>query len=57
MPYSSARQRRWAHTKTGTQALGGAKKVHEWDLASKGMKLPEKVKTVMKHIVKQHKHG
>ena len=44
MPYVSARQRRWAHTKTGTKALGGKKKVKEWDKASKGKRLPERAK-------------
>lgn len=44
MPYKSAAQRKWAHTKAGTKALGGADKVAEWDKASEGMKLPEHVK-------------
>ncbi len=44
MPYQSDAQRRWAHTSTGVKALGGQAKVAEWDSASKGMKLPEKVK-------------
>lgn len=44
MPYKSEAQRKWAHTKTGTKALGGKEKVKEWDSASKGNKLPEKVK-------------
>lgn len=43
MPYTSDAQRRWAHTKAGMAALGGASKVEEWDKASKGLKLPEKV--------------
>jgi len=42
MPYKSDRQRRWAHTKTGTKALGGKAKVREWDEATKGKHLPEK---------------
>lgn len=42
MPYKSDAQRRWAHTKKGIQALGGAAKVAEWDSASKGMSLPER---------------
>lgn len=41
MPYRSEKQRRWAHTAAGIKALGGAEKVHEWDEASKGMKLPK----------------
>jgi len=42
-PYSSEAQRRWAHTETGKKALGGNAGVHEWDEATKGKKLPEKV--------------
>jgi hypothetical protein len=48
MPYKSDAQRRWAHTKKGTKALGGSAKVSEWDKASKGKKLPEKVKAAGK---------
>jgi hypothetical protein len=44
MPYKSAAQRRWAHTKRGTKALGGKSKVAEWDRASKGKKLPARAK-------------
>lgn len=43
MPYKSDSQRRWAHTKAGEEALGGKKAVHEWDEATKGKDLPEKV--------------
>lgn len=43
MPYKSNQQRKWAHTSSGTKALGGKKKVAEWDAESKGMKLPKKV--------------
>lgn len=43
MPYVSKRQRRWAHSKKGLAALG-KDKVAEFDRASKGRKLPEKVK-------------
>jgi len=42
MPYVSDAQRRWAHTATGTKALGGSAKVAEWDRASKGKDLPMK---------------
>lgn len=48
MPYKSNAQRRWAHTKKGIKALGGKAKVGEWDAASKGKKLPDKVKTKKK---------
>lgn len=42
-PYHSEAQRRWAHTKAGTKALGGKAAVHEWDQATKGKHIPEKV--------------
>ena len=44
MPYVSERQRRWAHTKAGTKALGGKKAVEEWDKATGDRKLPKYVK-------------
>ena len=44
MPFRSRAQERWAHTPAGEEALGGPAKVAEWDSASKGMKLPERVK-------------
>lgn len=44
MPYKSIRQERWAHTAAGEKALGGPAKVKEWDQASKGLKLPKRVK-------------
>lgn len=44
MPFKSDAQRRWGHTKAGTKALGGKKAVKEWDQATKGKKLPERVK-------------
>lgn len=44
MPYVSVQQERWAHTAVGTKALGGKSKVAEWDAASKGKKLPRKVR-------------
>lgn len=42
-PYVSDAQRRWAHTKAGTKALGGEAKVREWDKESKGKDLPKRV--------------
>jgi hypothetical protein len=42
-PYSSEAQRRWAHTEAGKKALGGEAAVHEWDEATKGKRLPEKI--------------
>jgi hypothetical protein len=53
MPYSSDQQRKWAHTANGEAALGGKAKVHEWDEASKGKKLPRyapKFKKLGKHL-------
>lgn len=43
MPYKSEAQRKWAHTKEGTRALGGKKAVEEWDKATSGRKLPKYV--------------
>lgn len=43
MPYESLAQERWAHTDAGTKALGGPAKVKEWDAATKGRSLPQKV--------------
>lgn len=43
MPWSSDQQRKWGHTSAGKKALGGEAAVHEWDEATKGKKLPEKV--------------
>ena len=44
MPYKSQAQRKWAHTKVGTKALGGKKAVEERDKATKGKRLPKVVK-------------
>lgn len=44
MPYKSLAQEKWAHTKRGMKSLGGKSKVAEWDNASRGKKLPIKVK-------------
>jgi len=41
MPYVSEQQRKWAHTKAGTKALGGKKAVAEWDKATGNKKLPK----------------
>ncbi len=49
-PYVSEAQRRWAHTPSGKEALGGESGVHEWDEATKGKKLPEKVKKTESEI-------
>jgi hypothetical protein len=43
MPYKSLAQERWAHSPSGIKALG-KKGVKEWDAATKGKRLPEKVK-------------
>ena len=43
MPFKSRAQQRWAYTKAGTKALGGPKKVTEWQQATGKTKLPQKV--------------
>ena len=42
MPAKSLAQLRWVNSPSGRKALG-ASGVKEWDQASKGLKLPEKV--------------
>ncbi len=58
-PYVSEAQRRWAHTSSGKEALGGEAGVHEWDEATKGKKLPERVRKsedeIKKMIKKEHR--
>ncbi|MEE1156177.1 MAG: hypothetical protein U0K80_02065 [Methanobrevibacter sp.] len=44
MPWKSKKQRAWGHTPAGTKTLGGKKAVEEWDKATKGKKLPKRVK-------------
>lgn len=44
MPYKSIAQRKWAHSRAGIKALGGKKKVKEWDKMSKGLKLPARIR-------------
>lgn len=44
MPFESQAQQGWAHTKEGTEALGGAAKVKEWDASTDFSKLPERKK-------------
>lgn len=41
-PYVSEAQRRWAHTESGEDALGGKAGVHEWDEATRGKHIPER---------------
>lgn len=45
MPFVSRAQERWGHTPAGEKALGGAANVHEWDQATKGRNIPERVST------------
>lgn len=44
MPFQSKAQAAWAHTKEGTEALGGEAKVKEWDAATDFKKLPKRKK-------------
>ena len=43
MPAKSRAQLRWINSEMGRKALGAAG-VKEWDNASRGLKLPERVK-------------
>lgn len=50
MPWVSEQQRKWGHSASGLQALGGASKVKEWDSATMPGSLPDKVgNSTMKH--------
>jgi hypothetical protein len=44
MPWKSEQQRKWGHTKEGIKALGGKKNVAEWNKATEGKKLLQRVK-------------
>lgn len=55
-PYKSLAQEKWAHTPVGMKALGGQKKVDEWDQATEGMKLPDHVRnTKINKMIKRGK--
>lgn len=43
MPWKSRQQEKWGNSPAGQKALGKAG-VSEWNAASKGLKLPKKVK-------------
>ena len=42
MPFQSRAQARWAHSAVGTEALGGAAHVREWDESTDFNHLPER---------------
>jgi hypothetical protein len=46
MPWVSKAQERWGNSPSGRKALG-ASGVAEWNSASKGLKLPNKKKSVL----------
>ena len=53
MPWKSKQQAKWGHTEAGKKALGGESAVEEWDSATKGKKLPQKVeKSELAPVVK-----
>jgi hypothetical protein len=43
MPFVSRRQQAWGNSPAGLKALGGPEKVAEWNSATAGAKLPERV--------------
>lgn len=58
MPFVSKKQNAWAHTPAGTKALGGKKKVKEWEQSTDYAKLPERTKKSKKRLSKgSHKSG
>ena len=44
MPWKSESQRKWGNSPAGIRALGGKQNVAEWNAATKGKKLPQRVK-------------
>ena len=44
MPWKSEAQRKWGNSPAGIRALGGKKNVEEWNKATKGKSLPQRVK-------------
>lgn len=55
MPYVSDAQRRYAHTKTARNKGWKASSVKEFDQASKGLKLPERVSKKQRAVGKKLK--
>jgi hypothetical protein len=52
MPAKSKAQLRWVNSPSGHKALGEAG-VKEWDAASKGRKLPERLTTMTRPLKKE----
>lgn len=44
MPWKSEAQRKWGNSPAGIRALGGKQNVAEWNRATQGKKLPQRVK-------------
>lgn len=57
MPYASQRQRRFFHTETARRKGISAATVHEFDEASKGMRLPETARSAAEKIHAIRKRG
>lgn len=49
MPFLSRAQQKWGNSAAGKAALGGQAKVNEWNQATAGTALPEKVTPKKKH--------
>lgn len=43
MPFVSRKQQRWGNSPAGTKALGGKKRVKEWNDSTAEKEIPEKV--------------
>lgn len=56
MPFKSKAQERWGNSLAGRKALGAAG-VQEWNQASKGLPLPEKVSAKPKKKAKGKRPG
>lgn len=56
MPFLSKAQNRWAHSPTGTRALGGPGKVKGWESATDYPSLPERTGMHKNFLQKAIKH-
>lgn len=54
--FKSKAQNAWAHTPAGTKALGGKKKVKEWEKDTDYENLPEKVEPAKPHVTPRMRH-
>ncbi|MGH9345051.1 MAG: hypothetical protein ACRD19_14985 [Terriglobia bacterium] len=57
MPWASIAQARWGHSPAGIRALGGQGNVREWDVASRGKRLPRRSPGGLMRAAKRAQEG